>query len=112
MFGAKFHPMVEFMKLEDYLDFLHSIDIAVFNHRRQQAMGNIFTLLVRGKKVYLRHDITSWAMLEKLGVKVYRLDEFDLEPIPANQAEQNRRIVSQHFSEETALRQLRKLFAA
>jgi hypothetical protein len=45
-FGDKLVPMTGFMPFEQYLEFLKSFDIAIFNHQRQQAMGNTITLLV------------------------------------------------------------------
>jgi len=33
------------MPLDEYLNLLAKIDIAIFNHKRKQAMGNITTLL-------------------------------------------------------------------
>lgn len=109
MFGERFLPITGFMPLDEYLRFLGSIDIAVFNHRRQQAMGNIVALLARGKKVYLRPETTSWAMLEKLGVKLYELDEFNLESIPDQDARTNSEIVKSYFSEGALLRQLKEV---
>ena len=41
------------MPFNQYLEFLGKIDIAIFNHRRQQGFGNAITLLGLGKKVYL-----------------------------------------------------------
>ena len=38
------------MNNKDYIQFLNQIDIAVFNHNRQQAMGTIRSLLGMGKK--------------------------------------------------------------
>jgi hypothetical protein len=38
-FGDKFSPIISFMPFDQYLSFLKSVDIAIFNHNRQQAMG-------------------------------------------------------------------------
>lgn len=71
IFGEKFHAITEFMPFEEYLGLLGKIDIAIFNHKRQQAMGNITTLLGLGKKVYIRDDITTWDFCIQHGLKVY-----------------------------------------
>lgn len=60
IFGDKFKPLEDFIPFEEYLELLAKIDIAIFNHKRQQAMGNIITLIGLGKKVYIRDDITTW----------------------------------------------------
>lgn len=72
MFGEKFNPLVDFMPFEEYLEFLAKIDIAMFNHKRQQAVGNITTLLGLGKKVYIRDDITTWDFCKSHNLTVFK----------------------------------------
>lgn len=72
LFGDKFVPMLDFMPYSEYIEYLNSIDIAIFNNDRQQALGNIYLLLYFGKKVFIRSDTTMWKhFTEKLGVHVY-----------------------------------------
>lgn len=59
------------MPFEDYLNLLSKVDVAIFNHKRQQGMGNTITLLGMGKKVYIRSDITTWNFCEEHGLKVF-----------------------------------------
>lgn len=56
IFGEKFIPLVDHMDSSTYLDFLSTISVGVFNHDRQQGMGNISRLLAFGAKVYLSED--------------------------------------------------------
>ncbi|MDI3545801.1 MAG: hypothetical protein PWP68_1218 [Rikenellaceae bacterium] len=71
-FGDKFIAMLEFLSPEKYSKYLGSIDILVFNHKRQQGLFNIFSLAYLGKKIYIRNDITSWSYLKKdLGLDIY-----------------------------------------
>ena len=70
-FGLQFHSLTELISLNDYLSLLSKIDIAIFNHNRQQAMGNIITLLGLGKKVYLRSNVTHWDFFKSHGIHVY-----------------------------------------
>lgn len=71
LFGDNFVPLTEFMPFEDYLNMLSKVDVAIFNHKRQQGMGNTITLLGMGKKVYIRSDITTWNFCEEHGLKVF-----------------------------------------
>lgn len=71
IFGDKFVSITEFIPFNKYLEILASIDIAIFNHKRQQAMGNITTLLGLGKKVYIRQEITTWQFCIDHELKVY-----------------------------------------
>lgn len=77
IFGDKFKAMLTFLSPKDYTKYLGSIDIAIFNHDRQQALGNIFALLYLGKKVYIRNNITSWDYIKNQ----LELDIFDIEDI-------------------------------
>ena len=67
IFGEKYHPVVDFMPITDYIKFLYSMDVAVFNNNRQQALGNIYMLLGLGKKIYIRDDTSMWESLKNMG---------------------------------------------
>jgi dTDP-N-acetylfucosamine:lipid II N-acetylfucosaminyltransferase len=97
-FGDQFVPMVDFMPFEQYLGFLGEVDIAIFNHRRQQAMGNILTLLGLGKKVYMRDDITPWNLFRKIGARVFPVDSVDLTPMSAQEKAKNVAVIKSTFT--------------
>lgn len=110
MFGDKFIPLLEFMPFEKYLELLGQIDIAVFAHKRQQAMGNTITLLGLGKKVYMRNDVTPWAMFDALGVRVFDVRKFDLLPLNDDERQNNQARIKSHFSEAALAKQLNDIF--
>lgn len=111
-FGKKFVPMTGFMPFEQYLDFLKSVDIAVFNHKRQQAMGNTITLLGMGKTVFLRSDVTNWRFLSGLGVILKDVAGFALQPLSSDEVQANIHIVHSYFSKATLIKQLSEIFEA
>jgi hypothetical protein len=98
------------MPFGKYLDFLGTIDIAIFAHRRQQAMGNIISLLGMGKKVYVRKDITPWTLFSEIGVKVFDFSNIDLVTIKNEVRNENVKIIKSYFSKETYISQLKLLF--
>jgi hypothetical protein len=51
--GNKFYPLTDFMPRKQYIEMLQSCSVGIFNHYRQQAMGNIIALLYMGARVYL-----------------------------------------------------------
>lgn len=53
LFGNHFHPLTEYMMYEEYVQFLSTCDVGIYNNNRQQALGNINRMLDLGKKVYL-----------------------------------------------------------
>ena len=110
IFGDKFIALTEFMSFEKYLDFLGAIDITIFAHKRQQAMGNAISLLGMGKKVYMRNDITPWTLFAEIGVKVFDFNSIDLVPIKSEVMNENIKIIKSYFSKENYLNQLVKIF--
>lgn len=106
LFGKKFTPLQDFMPFDRYLVLLGQIDIAIFAHKRQQALGNTITLLGLGKKVYLRTDVTPWQMFQKIGIKVFDVETVTLAPLDPATASRNAGLVKNYFSEEKLVEQL------
>ena len=110
IFREKFIPLTEFMAFEKYLEFLGSIDIAIFAHKRQQAMGNTITLLGLGKKVYMRNDITPWQLFNDIDVKLYDINDIQIDLIDKQIQKENQQKIKEYFSKENYLKQLEYLF--
>lgn len=109
-FGDKFVPMTDFMPFKQYLEFLKSLDIAIFNHQRQQAMGNTITLLGMGKTVFMRSDVSHWCFLTGLGIKLNDVEELKLGRITPKDAAENARIIRSYFSKKNLKNQLEAIF--
>lgn len=109
-FGEKFVPLTDFMVFDQYLEFLKSVDVAIFNHRRQQAMGNTITLLGLGKTVFMRSDVSHWRFLDGLGITLNDVAGLTLQPMDSEAAKENSRIVQSYFSRETLTNQLSGIF--
>lgn len=114
IFGEKFIPFTEFMPFDKYLELLANIDIAIFAHKRQQAMGNTISLLGLGKKIYMRNDITPWQTLSEMNLKIFNFDnigsEETLTSLSLEQSLKNSEIIKNYFNEETLKSQLKKIF--
>lgn len=75
IYGEKFVPMLDFLSPDAYGAYLSSIDIALFNNNRQQALGNIYALLYLEKKVFIKSDTTMWdSISDELGLGVYEIN--------------------------------------
>lgn len=109
-FGENFIALREFMPLDKYAELLSKIDIAIFNHKRQQGMGNITTLLGMGKKVYLRKEITTWGFLQGLGAAVFDINSLEFSKLEAAVSDRNSDVIKKYFSENNLISQLNKLF--
>ncbi|EGK3604620.1 TDP-N-acetylfucosamine:lipid II N-acetylfucosaminyltransferase [Escherichia coli] len=111
MFGDKFYPLMNFIPLHEYETILDDIDIAIFAHERQQAMGNIINLLGRGKKVYMRDDTSSYELFNKLGVIVHKLDNLDLRRQDLDVSIKNNHKIINYFNEAHLVYQLSNIFS-
>lgn len=109
LFGARFIPMTEFMSTEHYLSFLSTIDIAFFNHKRQQAFGNIILLLGLGKKVYLNKNSNLNLWLEGLRIKVFDAEFFNFEPLDEQTRINNSHEIATNFSKHALIEDLNKI---
>lgn len=71
----------DFIAREAYFELLAKAKAAVFNSYRQMAMGNIFTLLGSGVKIYLNTQNVIYHWLIDLGLRVFTIEDFksDLE---------------------------------
>ncbi len=98
LFGDKFIPITKFMKIDEYKQFLSSIDIAIFNHKRQQAMGNTITLLSLGKTVFLQPEVSQTQFFKSLGIKVFSVEQLELNRLLPEKASQNMAAVADTFS--------------
>lgn len=110
LFGENFVPIQQFMPLNEYLTLLKGIDIAIFNHYRQQGMGNIITLLGMGKKVFIREDITPWEFFNELGLKVYTINKLEFSKIEPINAHKNQEIIKNYFSRDRLKKELEGIF--
>lgn len=110
-FGEKFIAITDMMPFDQYLDFLASIDIAIFNHKRQQAFGNIITLLGFGKKVYINPASTLNEVFSGYGLKVFNSQNIDLSQLDDMVKNNNIKIVRCSFSKESLVRSLNEYIA-
>lgn len=114
-FGNKFNPLIKFYELKDYLKILNKVDIAIFNHERQQGLGNMTTLLRLGKKVYLRNDVSSWDYFQDIGAKVYNTLEIEkinfkkLINYPTDIRQKNIKIIKRIMSDEYRIKLWQKI---
>ena len=107
-FGNKFYPLTEHMPFNEYFEFLGKIDIAVFNHRRSQALGNTITLLGLGKKVYLNSVSNHNDFFEGLGITVFDVKDFNINLIDSRISKKNINKVRSVYSKDSLVNSLSK----
>ena len=109
IFKNNFIPITKKMKFNDYIRYLSNIDIAVFNHNRQQAMGNIITLLGLGKKVYINKTAPHFKTLKEKKLKIFETNIINFEFSHFDRLN-NIKIIKKKFSEKKLIKELKEIF--
>ncbi len=76
-FGEKAEILLQMMPIEEYIEYLAGIDIAIMSCERPIALANIYYLLYMGKKVYLPKNSIQYKYFSKGGYKVFDSDTID-----------------------------------
>lgn len=103
-FGNKFVALTDLMTSEQYTKFLEIIDIAIFNHDRQQAMGVTLSLLSLGKIVYMRKGTTSFRSLKERGFAIYDNELIQRDGINFKRSiDINKELLERYYSKEVLI---------
>ena len=71
IFGDKFSYLEHMVSPQEYAQFLEQNDILILNHNRQQGMGNTFTSLNLGTKIFIKSDISTFKFFQQEKIKVF-----------------------------------------
>ena len=114
LFGDRFRPIVDYKPLDEYNALIAGCSVAVMGHRRQQALGNIVTMLQLGGRVFLDRTSTVYHCLTHRGAFVFGLDELEVcdnavfAPLTTEQKRRNRDIVQRLWGHDAVLRNVRR----
>ncbi len=78
-FGTRFVPITKYMSFEEYLIVLKSCDALFLSLNTAKAMGNLHTLLLLGKRIFIKREMLAYAYFERIGIKVNTHEEFSEE---------------------------------
>lgn len=113
-FGENFMPVMNFMPIKEYNQLISSCGFVLFNHIRQQAVGNIITLGYMGAKFFLNDKSPVYRYYKSLGINVYRikeLNEIELNKnLNLNELENNRRLFFEIYSYNAVKNKINQLF--
>lgn len=114
IFGEKFIPLTDFMDYEEYTKILDDTDLAIFNHNRQQGLGNIASLLYLGKRVFISPENACKSYFEDMGIKIYSTTDLTENEIckKENILEQNinKKIIDDFYSDEKFKQRWKRIF--
>lgn len=75
LFGDKAICIREMMSRENYMEYLSTIDIAIFNTTRQIGLGNISPMLYMEKKIYMPKDSVMYNFYRSQQVDIWDYNE-------------------------------------
>ena len=114
-FKENFHPLLEFMPKDQYMETIQSVEFAFMNHSHQHAMGNIWYLLSSGKKVFMDYDNTAAKSLLRLGVTISNIhnikEEEVFEPLNFEIKKHNREIINKEYGDEAVIQRTQNFVA-
>ena len=113
-FGNQFHPLIDFMPVEEYHKLTATCNVVIMNQCRQQAFGNILVALWQGSKVYLRPSNTIYSYLKNKGVYIFNIDEDTSEfrnDLSEQQIEFNRSFIRKNYSENNIIAKTQEMIS-
>lgn len=109
LFGKKFKALNDFMTIDQYNEVLKTCQIAIFNHERQQAVGNIIAMVYMGTKVFLSENSPVYSYLKAIGVKVFsiqtELNNDNIHALSDLDVRVNRELLYKEYSIENVIRE-------
>ncbi|MDC1107212.1 TDP-N-acetylfucosamine:lipid II N-acetylfucosaminyltransferase [Prolixibacteraceae bacterium] len=103
-----FYPLCDFIPLSQYNQLQQDCGFVIMNHYRQQAFGNILAAIWLGAKVFLDSRNNIYHYLQRIGVKVYLIEELktetmEWERLSEKKVKSNREILLKHLSKEAII---------
>lgn len=104
--GTHFDPIVDFMPLAEYNTHISRCAVVIMNHQRQQALGNIGTLLYQGAKLFLDRRNIVFSFLSQRGAHIYSTDQLQdssesvFTALTEQQRQDNRRVLQNFWGRE------------
>lgn len=99
LFGLKFTPITKFIPPEQYIKFLARNDIFILNQRRPQGMTTFFAMMLLGKKVFMRSELSDYLKMDgySIGDTQAIPDMSFAELLAATALEKNRELAAHRF---------------
>ena len=116
LFGDKFHPLIEFIPKEEYVNHLASIDIYISNQNRQQGNGNATFIYSLGGKVFLKNNTSVYKKYNSIGIKIfdtYQIKDMSFQDFCHFDEEEKKKSISllkERMKDETKVYQWKEFF--
>ncbi|SKA20346.1 4-alpha-L-fucosyltransferase glycosyl transferase group 56 [Chitinophaga eiseniae] len=116
LLGENFFPLLDFYPSAAYVTLLKQCSVAVMNHNRQQAVGNLIALLWLGCRIFMSEESIVYSYLKRKGFKIYSFQqEFNGKSIGTaltrEEREHNRELLIAEYSHQAVLTKVKMLIA-
>ena len=112
MFGPNFVPIVDFLPLQEYLAVQSQCAFGVFNHVRQEGLGNVIAMVSAGSKVVMHPDSPVRKMLALRGCVLGSTGANDgpiaLSSLTPHQRASNRAIIESVWGDQAVLENFKR----
>lgn len=113
--GSNFIPITDFMPLDKYNDILLSCGFIIFNHIRQQGVGNIIALGYLGAKIFLHEKSPVYAYYKSYGFNVNSINKLNQNSLNSYltlvEYKNNKSLFYSLYSEEAVKEKIKDLFS-
>lgn len=114
IFGANFHPLVNFLPLDEYNKLIATCSCAIINSYRQQALGNIGSILYQGAKLYLSNKNVVSEFLRERNANSFDIEELAIpskdafDELNIQQRLENRQVLEGFWGQKIVARNFQK----
>lgn len=77
LFGNDFKALRDFMPIEEYIAIIKSCGFVIMNHKRQQGIGTIVSMMYLGAKVFLQESCPSYHFFKRNGAFIFSIQELE-----------------------------------
>jgi len=112
LLGSNFYPLLDFMALEEYNKILLSCGTLIFNHIRQQGVGNIIISGYLGATLFLNNNSPVYKYYKSIGLKVFSTSQVSkniFKPLNENFVNQNRDILYNLYARKAVHEKIKTL---
>lgn len=114
LLGVNFQPLLHFMPLEKYNEVLLSCGTLIFNHIRQQGVGNIITLGYLGVNIFLNDKSPVYQYYKSIGLKIFATNQVSkniFKPLSENITAENKNILLKLYARNAVHEKIRTLLS-
>lgn len=118
MFGDQFVPLTDFMPKSAYFRHLQSCGHVFMNHIRQQALGNLCIMMLKGASIYMNPESPLYRWLIEKGAVIRSISTLnrstaehthDLPPLAASEQAANAAMIRAHWGQRFQRAKTREL---